>query len=586
MSHLTDAAPVSGFHNRDTHPKAFPQLTPEQIEAFARIGRRQRYADGDVLFEQGERGYGFFVIEEGHVLVVGRSPSGDRPFAEHFPGEFSGDMGTVTRQAAVGAGIADGPVQVIRLNAEELQRVLSAEPVLGPLILQAFLLRRSILEETGYHHVRLIGSRWSEATHRLRDFLSRNRVLYRWVDPEDDAGAEDLLRSVGVNPRDLPVVVSHHTGVLVRPSARELATALGVSVPAERRTYDLIVIGGGPSGLAAAVYGASEGLSTILIEAVAPGGQAATSSKIENYLGFPTGLPGRELADRATAQAQKFGVHVHCPARVTGMACTGSERVVELDGEAPIVGRTVIVATGAEYRRLPADGIDRFEGVGVYYAATAMEGQLCEGNEVIVVGGGNSAGQAAVFLAQYARRVRLMVRAEGLADSMSRYLIDRIDRSDDIELLTHTEVTACHGTGRLEQVTLCTRDGNERTTAASALFAMIGATPNTGWLDGCVGLDTKGFVVTGQTAEQHDAFDGHWHEDRRPFYLETTRPGVFAVGDVRSGSIKRVASAVGEGSMALAYVHEVLAHGARATPVAAGETRVQRATAQEQKTSA
>ena len=546
MTHATS------FHNAEIHPDAFPTLTPDQRASVAELGTRRVYADGDVLFEQGERGTALFVIERGRVVIVGRSRDGDQVFADHGVGEFVGDMGTVTGEAAVGAAVADGPVEGIVLRPEEVQRLLAVDPVIGPLVLQAFLLRRSLLHETGYHTVRLIGSRWSEETQALRDFLAASGIPFRWTDPETDADAERLLDALQVGPDALPVVVGPGLGVMTRPALRDLAERLGVTAPLPARTYDLVVVGAGPAGLAAAVYGASEGLSTLLLDTTAPGGQAGASSRIENYLGFPTGLSGRDLAARATAQAQKFGVRVHAPARAVGMACEGAQRTILLEGEPPVVGRAVVVATGAAYRRLPAEGAERFTGTGVFYAATATEARLCEGGEVVVVGGGNAAGQAAVFLAQTARRVRVVVRRSGLAETMSRYLVDRIERSPVIALDVDTEVAACHGETRLEAVTLRGPDG-ERRVGTAAVFAMIGADPNTAWLGGCLALDQKGFVLTGPDAA------GAWSEGRPPRDLETSRPGVFAVGDVRAGSVKRVASAIGEGSMAVQYVHGALA---------------------------
>lgn len=548
-----------GFHNHQSHPEAFPRLSEKQLRTLERHGTCRRYAAGGVLFEQGDTDFGFFVILEGHVRILQRTADGDRDFAEHGPGEFTGDLAMLTRTAAIGAAVAREPSKVLCLDADTLRKVVADEPELSEIILHTFLLRRSILEQTGYDYVKLIGSRWSPPSNALKDFLARNRLLYQWIDPETDPTTDALLHTLHVSPKDLPVVLIHPDRVLRQPTIETLATALGLRTTVDETVVDLAVVGAGPGGLAAAVYGASEGLKTLLIESTAPGGQAGTSSRIENYLGFPTGVSGADLASRALTQAQKFGAVVASPCTVTNLGCDGHYKVLDLSTGGRALARAVVIATGAHYRRLPVENLRRFEGSACMYAATAIEARLCSDAEVIVVGGGNSAGQAAVYLSEHAQRVWLVVRGPGLAETMSRYLIDRIENTANITLLTETQIADATGAERLEHVALRSKNGDLRTVPAAAVFVMIGAEPCTDWLGGCIGLNRAGFIVTGLDAVTHPDFESHWHADRTPYYLETTRPAVFAVGDVRAQSVKRVASAVGEGSMVVRYVHDALA---------------------------
>jgi len=547
------------FHNRETHPAAFPALSDAQMEAICARGVCKEYADGEALFEQGEKDFGFFMIEKGHVVVVQRTDNGDRPFAEHFEREFTGDIGHVTGQAAVGAAVADGPVRVLHLDHGALRRLVAEDPELSELLLNTFMARRDILLSSGYEHVRLVGSCWQKETAELKDFLARRQALYRWIDPDEDEDVERLLCGLSVAPGDLPVVITHEHGVLKRPTTDRLAEILGLTTEIANETYDLVVIGAGPAGLAAAVYGASEGLSTLALDSSAPGGQAGTSSRIENYLGFPTGVSGAELTSRAVTQARKFGAALSSPSRVESIGCDGQYKLVRLSNGTEIAARALVIATGARYRRLPAKGLERFEGSGVLYAATRAESAMCENDDVAVVGGGNSAGQGAVFLSRSCRKVSIIIRRDSLDQTMSRYLIDRIETTPNIELITKAEVIEAHGDRALEELTLRSKSEETWAIPCSALFVMIGADPCTELAQGCVALDEKGFIVTGADAAAHPDFKEHWMSDRAPFLLETSRPGTFAVGDVRSGSIKRVASAVGEGSMSVKLAHEHLA---------------------------
>jgi thioredoxin reductase (NADPH) len=426
--------------------------------------------------------------------------------------------------------------------------------------MRAFILRRVALIARGIGDVVLLGSGFSPGTLRVKEFLSRNGHPYTYVDLDRDDGVQELLDRFHVDASDVPVVICRGEFVLRNPTNQEIAECLGFNEGIdETRIRDVAIIGAGPSGLAAAVYAASEGLDVLVIEANSPGGQAASSSRIENYLGFPNGISGQELAARAFTQAEKFGAQLMIAKGATRLACNRKPYVLEIEHGARVPARTVIIATGAEYRNLPVDDIARFHGAGVYYGATPLESQLCRGEDVIVVGGGNSAGQAAVFLSQSARRVVMLVRAGGLAESMSRYLIRRIEQIPTIDLQTHCEITAVEGTAHLERVRWRDAEsGSESQEPIRHVFVMTGAVPATRWLDGCVALDDHGFIKTGPDLTHDDLLAAKWPLSRAPHLLETSLPGVFAVGDVRGGNIKRVASAVGEGSIAVAYVHQVL----------------------------
>jgi thioredoxin reductase (NADPH) len=467
-------------------------------------------------------------------------------------GHFTGEVSDISGSPALVSAEAVAPTDAYEINAETLRKIVAQCPDLGDIILRAFLARRQLLRTCRlFHGLRVVGSRFSHDTFRVRDFLSRNRIPFVWLDLESDAHLYDLLQSFGVSARETPVVAFGSSRLLRNPSNAELAEVLGLHRPLEK-LYDLVIVGGGPSGLAAAVYASSEGLSSLVLERSAPGGQAGISMRIENYLGFPAGITGGELADRAVLQAEKFGAALSTPSAVERLAFDEIYPVLHLDDGSSVAARSLLIASGAEYRRLDVPGCTDFEGTGVYYAATQNEAELSRGRDVIVVGGGNSAGQASVFMAGQARRVYHLIRGADLGKSMSSYLAQRIEQTPNIEILTNTVVASMRGDTELRSVEIeNTRTGARRSLEVAALFCFIGAVPHTGWLSGAIDTDSHGFVRTGTTVPPEPG-----EVRREPFLLETNHRGVFAAGDVRSGSIKRVASAVGEGAMAVQFVHE------------------------------
>lgn len=529
---------------------AFPRLSAEQVELFAGApgAARRRTRAGEVLYREGDRDGDFFVVLDGTIAAVeGLGSRGERTVGVHGAGRFLGELSLVTGEAAFLSAVVRVPGEVLSVPVEQVRELVTHDVAIGDLILRAFLLRRSLLVGLGAGF-RIIGSRYSPDTRRLREFAARNRLPHSWIDLERDAAAERLLRELRIGPEETPVVIWHGASVLRNPSNEELAEAIGLRAPVVPGALcDLAVVGAGPAGLAAAVYGASEGLDTITLDCIATGGQASTSSRIENYLGFPAGVTGAELAERATLQARKFGARITVPARAVALEERDGHHVLVLaDGE-ELHARAVVVASGVHYRKLPLQRLEEFEGTSVHYAATEVEAQLCGGDPVAVVGGGNSAGQAALFLSRRAERVHLLVREPSLAQGMSRYLVDRLQRTGKVELHTSTEVTGLLGAAWLEELEIeDNRTGARDRIPARALFVFIGAEPRTQWLGRALALDEKGFVVTGAAAGAD-------------LMLETSMPGVFAVGDVRSGAIRRVATAVGEGSMAVRLVHEHLA---------------------------
>jgi thioredoxin reductase (NADPH) len=523
---------------------AFPRLSDGQIKRLALDGERRTTEPGQVLFQEGDDEYDFHVVLDGHVgTQTGEGPEA-RMVAVHGPGRFLGELNLLTGGPSFLTASALEAGEVLVVPAARLRQLVAEDSELGDLVLRAYLARRNILIGLGAG-VRIIGSRFSADTRRLRELAARNRVPHRWIDLEEDPQAETLLRQIGVRPDETPVVIWRDL-VLRNPSNSDLARALGQPLPVSDVTlFDLLVIGGGPAGLAASVYGASEGLSTLMLEGVAPGGQAGSSSRIENYLGFPSGISGAELAERALLQAEKFGANVSVPAEAAAFEVEGEGRyAIEVDDGSRVAGRTVVIATGARYRKLQVAGLEDFEGTSVFYAATIVEAMFCVDDPVIVVGGGNSGGQATIFLADHAARVTLVVREDELTENMSRYLADRIERAPSVDVRLHTELRELVGGHRLEgAVVEDTHTGERAKLPALALFVFIGAAPHSAWLGDQVELDDGGYVRTGR--------DGS-------LLLETNLPGVFAAGDVRSGSIKRVASAVGEGAMAVRLVHERL----------------------------
>jgi thioredoxin reductase (NADPH) len=539
---------------------AFPKLDETQISRLASCtaAAPKLFHDGQTLFAVGDQNMNFFIVKSGEVEIIDYSGDQPKTVTIHHPGEFTGDISHLTGLPAIVSGIARGECEVYEVSGDALRRVLNQCPTVSDIILQAFIARRQLLRESpNFTGLRVIGSRYSPDTFRVRDFLSKNRILFTWIDLETDPNVDRLLKQFGVTESDTPVVAFGSMLLLRNPSNLQIADAIGIRQPLEDMVYDLVVVGGGPAGLAAAVYGASEGLRTAVLEQTAPGGQAGGSMRIENYLGFPTGLTGSDLAGRAILQANKFGVHLSVPTLVDRLAFENSYTLVHLDGGQTVTAKCLLIATGADYRRLDVEGSEKFEGTGVYYAATVAEGQLCQGAQVIVVGGGNSAGQAAVFLSGQARKVILLIRGEDLYKNMSSYLVHRIEQTPNIELLCNTTIRRMHGDTHLTSVDLVnSKTGEERTVATPGVFSFIGADPRTNWLPAEIERDTKGFVRTGAEL----AHSPQWTSGRQPFLLETSRPGVFAAGDVRSGSVKRVASAVGEGAMAVQFVHERLKH--------------------------
>ena len=526
---------------------AFPTLDDSQLATLAALGTRRSISSGEYLFREGDSTYDFYAVLSGAIDILMQVDGEEQVIARHGAGRFLGELNMLTGlRVFVSARVAE-PGEVIMLPAAALRRVLASHPGVGDLILAAFMARRSLLLTTAAASIRVVGSRYSPESLQVREFLARSGIPHEWLDPDHDDAVERLLQEVGVAPAELPVVIMSGS-VLRRPSPGALAEYLGLTVGnLPDRCFDLVIVGSGPAGLAAAVYGASEGLRTLGVEMIAPGGQAGASSRIENYLGFPTGISGGDLTQRALVQAEKFGAHLTAPCAVTSLREEAGHLVLRLADGTDVAGRAVIVATGARYRRLDAARLSEFECKGVYYAATALEARECTASPVVVAGGGNSAGQAAVFLAESGSRVTVVIRGDDLNASMSRYLVDRIDAHDLIDVRTGTTITGL--------------DGNEvlSTVHITGLFSFIGAEPASEWLSGCAALDDRGFVLTDRSlSEEH--LDARWEAlGRRPLPYETSQPGLFAVGDVRSGSTKRVAAAVGEGSAAVRAVHEHLA---------------------------
>jgi thioredoxin reductase (NADPH) len=536
---------------------AFPKLPDLQIAALSRLGHERDVAAGEILFAEGDRDFCFFVVLEGLVAIEEHSSGQTRAVTVHEPREFTGDVDMLSGRSALVTARMQTPGRVLALGAESLRRAVSELPELSETLLKAFLTRRTLLLQEGFEGIKIIGSRFSPDAHRLRDFANRNAIPFTWLDLEADVEAETLLRHFGVPASATPVVIGRDGKLLTNPTLAELGHCVGLDAhlhPGD--IYDLVVVGAGPAGLAAAVYAASEGLSVLTLDAVAAGGQAGTSTRIENYLGFPTGISGADLTANATLQAQKFGASITVPRAVVELRTEGGEQAAVLDDGSTVRGRCVLVATGVNYRRLDVPGIREFEGRGVYYAATDMEARLCKGEEVVVVGGGNSAGQAIVYLSRYARRVHVVLRGNDLARSMSRYLIARLEQLRNVHVHRGAHVAGVEGDGHLTRVRIQGGDGAEAAVATTALFLFIGADPRTGWLRDCVQLDKHGFVLTGQSLPPDTLTSERWRTaGRAPFFLETSVPGVFGAGDARSGSVKRVASAVGEGAMAVTFVH-------------------------------
>lgn len=538
----------------------FPTLTASQIARIAPAGVVRPIARGEVLIEAGEHVVPFFVVTRGEIRIVQPTRDGDTLIAVHGPGKFTGEANLILGRRSLMRAVASEPGEVIQLTRQQLLDLVQTDASVSEILMRAFIYRRTELAEHGLGDVMLAGSMHCASTLRIKEFLTRNGHPFGYLDLDRNPDAQALLDALHVTMADIPVLICRGEVVLRNPTNEAIADCLGFNENIDRvHLRDVVIVGAGPAGLAAAVYAASEGLDALVIEASAPGGQAGSSSRIENYLGFPTGVSGQELAGRAYAQAQKFGAEVLIARGATALTCDRKPYRVEIGDGATIPARTVIIATGAQYRKPDIANLSSFEGAGVYYSATFMEAQLCVAENVIVVGGANSAGQAAVFLSQTAARVHMLVRGNGLADSMSRYLIRRIEEIPNIQVQTNAEIVALEGDGHLEHVQCCDkRTGEIRRLTIRHVFLMTGAIPNSTWLGGCVALDAKGFIKTGLDLSRDDLTTARWPLERPPYLLETSLPGVFAVGDVRGGNVKRVASAVGEGSIAISFVHRTL----------------------------
>jgi thioredoxin reductase (NADPH) len=545
----------------DPATQAFPTLAPAQIDRARPFGTVKPVVKGEVVFDVGDSKIPMFILLSGRMEIVQPDRDSERPVAKHSVGEFTGEINMISGRRSLVRGRVTESGEFLQIGSENLRSLIAKDAELSEIFMRAFILRRLTLITNGISDVVVLGSRHCAGTLRLREFLGRNGYPYTYVDLDNDSQAQELLDRFNVRVTEIPVLICRGSVVLRNPTVQEVADCLGFNNPVdESQVRDLIVVGAGPSGLAAAVYAASEGLDVLVIETNAPGGQAGSSSKIENYLGFPTGVSGFELAARALNQAQKFGAELIIAHGVVRLNCERRPYEIELDNGQKLPTRAVVIATGARYNKPSIPNIARFEGVGVYYGATNMEAQLCDSEEIVVVGGGNSAGQAAVYLSQSASKVHMLVRSGQLADTMSRYLIQRVETHPKIELHYHTEVVGLEGDWHLEQV----QWRNKATGAVATLsirhaFMMTGANPNTDWLQGCLALDDKGFIVTGHDLQSDERSRSRWPSARPPLLLETSLPAVFAVGDARAGNVKRVASAVGEGSIAIHLVHRVLA---------------------------
>ena len=545
---------------RTRRNQMFPKLTPAQIARLEHHGERRQVRAGEILYQPGDRPRNFFVVIAGDIELYLSQRGGFQLFNTLQPGDFSGEMSALRGSAGTVRAQVGHDGTLIAIDIERLRLIVQTDAELSELFMRAFILRRMGLVSEHGCDVALIGSGHSGDTLRLNEFLTRNAIPFAMFDVATDADAQAMLERFHVPPEDVPVVICRGEHVLKNPSNFEVAACLGVNPQIdESRVHDLLIVGAGPAGLAAAVYAASEGLDVRMLDITAPGGQAGTSSKIENYLGFPTGISGQALAGRALSQAQKFGASLSVALQATGLRCDQRPYVIQLAEGGSVRAHIVLIASGAQYRALDIDNLPRYLGAGVYYAATALEARLCAGKEIVVVGGGNSAGQAAVFLAGSCNHVHVLVRSDGLAESMSRYLIRRIEESPNITVHVHTQLVALEGERELQRITWRRgTDGTEEQHEIAHVFLMTGALPNTRWLNGCVALDDRGFVRTGLDLRPEDLSAARWPLARQPYLLETSLPGVFAVGDVRCDSVKRVAAAVGEGSSCVQFVHRAL----------------------------
>lgn len=545
----------------DAESQTFPTLTTAQIARALPYGVTRRVEPGEILFQPGDTSVPCFILLSGDLEIVQPGFEGDQLITTHHAGGFTGEMNMISGQPSLVLGRVAQGGEFLELTTDQFRALVGHDAELNEIFMRAFILRRLQLVAHHLGNVILLGSRFCADTLKIREFLARNSHPHTYVDLDTDQASQELLDRFHVSVDDIPVVICHGRNVLRNPSTKELADCLGLNVSVDgTAARDVIIVGAGPSGLAAAVYAASEGLDTLLVETAAPGGQAGSSSKIENYLGFPLGVSGQELASRAIHQAQKFGAQMVIARTIVKLDCSQRPyRLIAEDG-GEFFARTVVIATGAQYNRPKLPNLQNFEGRGIYYGATFIEAQLCGSEDVVVVGGGNSAGQAAVYLSQTAKKVYMLVRGPNLSDTMSRYLIRRIMENENIELLVNTEIVKLDGDAHLDAVEWVNKATGEKSDhKIRHVFVMAGASPQTGWLQGCLALDEKGFIMTGREAAAANGVSSPWTLERSPYLLETSLPGVFAVGDVRSGSVKRVASAVGEGAIAVHLVHRTLA---------------------------
>jgi thioredoxin reductase (NADPH) len=536
---------------------SIPTFDTSEIAFLEPLGTRRLVQAGDYLYRAGDVGYDFYVVLSGRVEILITTDGEERLIIAHGAGRFLGELNLLTGlRVFVDARVAEAG-EVLAIPVDALRRIIATQPQLSDKILATFMARRADLITDAASATRVIGSRYSPETAQIREYLARTRLPYQWLDPDTDSEVDAILRQFDIPPGELPVVIS--SGVILRkPTPGTLAEYLGLTVAnLPERCFDLVIVGGGPAGLAAAVYGASEGLRTLGLDMVAPGGQAGTSSRIENYFGFPTGISGSDLTQRGLVQAEKFGASLSAPCAAVALRDQGGHLIAELSDGSTIAARAVIAATGARYRRLEVDRLADFESSSIYYAATDLEARQCAGDPVMVVGGGNSAGQAAVFLADQGSPVTVVIRGPELGANMSRYLVDRLDNHPHIDVRTDTTIVELHGDRSLRAVRVAGPTG-EATLVAAALFSFIGAEPSSGWLSGCAALDNRGFVLTDRSLGEDHITERWTALGRRPLAFETSHPGLFAVGDLRSGSTKRVAAAVGEGSAAVRSVHEHL----------------------------
>jgi thioredoxin reductase (NADPH) len=550
------------INSPDRHAEAFPALTANQIDRIRPYGTVRPVQVGEILFEAGDLGLPCFVVLSGKLDIVITRLSGEQVFATHRPGGFSGDVVLISGAGSMARGRVGESGEFLEVSGDSLRSLIARDAELSDIFMRAFIYRRLALIEGGLGNVIILGSRHSANTLRLREFLTRNGHPYAYVDLDSDTAAQELLDRFNVKIDEIPVVICSGKAVLRNPTTQHLAQCLGLSGKvAESHILDVAIVGAGPAGLAAAVYAASEGLDAVVIEADFPGGQAGSSSKIENYLGFPTGVSGLELTRRGVVQAEKFGAQMMVGERVVQLNCDQMPYRLTLENGRVVQTRSIVISAGAQYNKPSVANLKQFEGNGVYYAATFMESQLCGDDEVVVIGGGNSAGQAAVFLAETARKVYMLVRGKTLSETMSRYLTQRITKHPVIELHMETELVSLEGESHLERVTWFDRSSGERTTREIRhVFVMAGASPRSDWLRGCVALDQQGFILTGRDLDPVLASAPQkWPLGRPPEMLETSLPAVFAVGDIRSGNVKRVASAVGEGAISIHLVHRALA---------------------------